>query len=412
MKKILALTFFIVSLAAYNTALAQWHIETIDHDVQVARDSGLGVNAEGKVWVVYKKGSDLVAAEKTETGWQKSVITSIETDLEGLNVAVDTDGRPHICFVVDYQGLYYASYDGSQWQIQSIDPEGNGFNSYSCSITLDQAGHPHISYEGSFGALKYASFDGANWQTETVLENDNADDNSLALDGSGQPHIAYRSNNSDLKCAYKNGSTWQAFTIDDTESSVRAVSLALDQKGRPHLSAYTSQGLAYFTINEDGAWEKTYLDPGGAWYTSLALDPSNLVHIAYFYMGASYALKYASFDGQTWKIETIETNGDLGRRASLGIDKYGIPHISYVDYNNGTIKYASHEGNVSIKGDVSGDNQLNITDALLAARCALGLGSPCELQTADVNCDGLVTILDALLIARRALNLDTPNWCY
>ncbi len=63
-----------------------------------------------------------------------------------------------------------------------------------------------------------------------------------------------------------------------------------------------------------------------------------------------------------------------------------------------------------IKGDVTGDNQINIIDALLLARCALFL-THCEEERADVNCDHKITILDALLVARRALHLPVPTWC-
>ncbi len=64
------------------------------------------------------------------------------------------------------------------------------------------------------------------------------------------------------------------------------------------------------------------------------------------------------------------------------------------------------------KGDVNGDNQINILDALVVARCALNLsGADCDPQSADVNCDHQINILDALLIARKALGLPVPPWC-
>lgn len=60
-------------------------------------------------------------------------------------------------------------------------------------------------------------------------------------------------------------------------------------------------------------------------------------------------------------------------------------------------------------GDINNDNQITIVDALLAARCSIGLGT-CS-KAADVNCDGRITIQDALLIARKSLNLPVINWC-
>ncbi len=61
-------------------------------------------------------------------------------------------------------------------------------------------------------------------------------------------------------------------------------------------------------------------------------------------------------------------------------------------------------------GDLDGKDGITIVDALLAARCALGLSS-CDPAIADVDCKDGVTIIDALLIARRALGLPTPSWC-
>ena len=63
-------------------------------------------------------------------------------------------------------------------------------------------------------------------------------------------------------------------------------------------------------------------------------------------------------------------------------------------------------------GDVSGDGKINIVDALMVARLAVGLPvTNCDSNTADVNCDGKVAILDALLIARKSVGLDVPSWC-
>ena len=61
-------------------------------------------------------------------------------------------------------------------------------------------------------------------------------------------------------------------------------------------------------------------------------------------------------------------------------------------------------------GDLNGDDIIDITDALLVARCALNLSS-CDATVADVDCRDGVTIIDALLVARRALGLPTPTWC-
>jgi len=63
-------------------------------------------------------------------------------------------------------------------------------------------------------------------------------------------------------------------------------------------------------------------------------------------------------------------------------------------------------------GDVSGDDKINIVDALFVARYAVKLPvSNFNANAADVNCDGSVNIVDALLIARKAVGLPVSSWC-
>ncbi len=58
-------------------------------------------------------------------------------------------------------------------------------------------------------------------------------------------------------------------------------------------------------------------------------------------------------------------------------------------------------------GDVDGDGEIALADALLAMRCALGLMelTPGQIEDADVNGDGEVTLVDALIILRAALGI-------
>ena len=62
-------------------------------------------------------------------------------------------------------------------------------------------------------------------------------------------------------------------------------------------------------------------------------------------------------------------------------------------------------------GDVNGDGDITIVDALFVARCAVGLSDLCQASVADVDCNHQLDIRDALLIARRSVDLPTANWC-
>ena len=104
-------------------------------------------------------------------------------------------------------GTLYAAYGGhslymatkgpsdTSWTVQTVD------DSYRVgkhtSIALDSSGYPHISYSkySDNRALKYARWDGSAWQIETVdgssIDNDAGCNNAIALDSNDRPHIAY-----------------------------------------------------------------------------------------------------------------------------------------------------------------------------------------------------------------------------
>ena len=126
------------------------------------------------------------------------------------------------------------------WTIQTVDSIGEAGLS-EASLALDSSGRPHISYFDYTNIdLKYAAYDGSSWQIESVdVEGQVGGSTSLALDGSGYPHISYYDYaNYDLKYAAYDGSSWQIDTVDSAGRVGRFASLALDDRGRPHISYY------------------------------------------------------------------------------------------------------------------------------------------------------------------------------
>ena len=55
-------------------------------------------------------------------------------------------------------------------------------------------------------------------------------------------------------------------------------------------------------------------------------------------------MKYATFDGSTWHVETVDSDGNVGNDACLALDSLGNPHIAYPDETNHTLKYAVWNG--------------------------------------------------------------------
>jgi hypothetical protein len=95
-------------------------------------------------------------------------------------------------------------------------------------------------------------------------------------------------------------------------------------------------------------WDIQTVDPVGRVNesASIALDSYGNPHISYHdYKESgdrtfSYSLKYASWTGSSWTIQVV----DKGASGSLALDSHNTPHISYYDYENKALKYASWTG--------------------------------------------------------------------
>ena len=116
----------------------------------------------------------------------------------------------------------------------------------------------------------YAKEEGATWSVEEVDNTASVGHYpSIALDGDKQPHISYADTTSDyLKYAHYNGSGWEISIIDDLSHDVFDTSIAINSTGHPQ--------IAYSIRN----------------YSSSTYE---------------YAVRYASYDGENWSIETPMT---------------------------------------------------------------------------------------------------------
>lgn len=191
----------------------------------------------------------------------------------------------------------------SAWDLEIVDSGGVGAHS---ALQVGPDDRVHISYmANSYGYLKYATFDGMNWSSEiadpTFLCGQFT---SLAVDSSGDPHIAY---------------------------------------------LYYSGRCIRYAHKVDGAWTYSDVDiqPDMEYDISMALDSDNHPHIAYWngtFYGEANDLGYAVFDGANWTTIEVDSPGQVGRGASIALDSYDFPAISYYDETNTALKFAHWTG--------------------------------------------------------------------
>jgi hypothetical protein len=379
----------------YGTSLAidpktdRMHISYLDY-------SGTWGDA-GKL--VYRSGSG--------TAWDAPVVvddTISWTTTEGkelarfTSIALDPDGYPLISYM-DWKNGHMKFARLNTWNKHKRLPPGSGtltktwwttetvdasssYAGWGSSIAVDSKGEPHIAYlvQDSFSAfpqLMYAHKTEAGWEIKRIdnaagqvdggdqkwwIENvRDGTGTSIAIDSKDQPHITYvdynRAPKKDKTChiipkthgqpdesckfnlqlmyASYNGTGWVTEPVDNTLWS---------QDNLLDVAIYTWHGL----------------------YSSLAIDRSDHPHISYFSswnrfcangplpIGGSIFcdgqwignLKYATNDGTGWSTQIADNStNSVGLYSSLKVDRNLHPHISYMDWKNGNLRYAtSHNG--------------------------------------------------------------------
>ena len=226
------------------------------------------------------------------------------------SLALDSHGFPHITYYGS-SSLKYASWNGTVWTTQIIDP-GVMYNvsiGYYSSLQIDSHDNPQVSYDDKTnGLMKYASWDGSQWNIQTVDSGDTRTsdtDNSLAIDSHDSPHISYLFN-SNLKYAQRTSSGWNVQTVDTTGDPIASVgvspSIGLDSKDTPHIS-YIDQyrgGLLKYAYINNSTWRIYGLTNGlhGGYTTSLAVGANDTVYIVHG-DSTSHIIEYMFFNPAT-----------------------------------------------------------------------------------------------------------------
>jgi len=359
-RSVLCLTVVTLSLVFLlpGRAFAQvWRIEVVD-SLCGAWFNSLALDSNGYPAISYFESlnEDLKFAYWNGSSWDIEIV-----DWEGdvgrqTSLALDSNGYPAISYADRFDDLNegdlkFARWNGSSWDIETVDSIGDiRWTELGTSLSLDSNGYPAISYYDSWDHdLKFARWNGSSWDIE-VVDSDTyvGPCSSLELDSNGYPAISYQdwwTTNENLKFARWNGSSWDIEVVDSDGDLGYSNSLALDSNGYPAISYSdaTNRDLKFARWN-GSSWDIEVVDSGtvGSW-NSLALDSNGYPAISYS-GETNDDLKFARWNGSSWDIEVVEADGNNAGHSSLELDSNGYPAISYSDRTNFAMKFALYEG--------------------------------------------------------------------
>ena len=312
------------------------------------------------------------------------IITDVTTNQDpekplAIAVGCDPNNQTAVAYACNYHEVYGLNVPPDAKEFRGIDWVPGDPNGYAVVVGDDTDGKArmwkmfdlspriHISYyNGTSGheSLKYAFYNGHTWHFSTINPSQYAGYyTSIALDYRGRPHISYwNGGDTHLYHEWYNGSSWNIDEVDNGNNVGQFSSIAIDDRGHIHVSYYDSTNKALKYAYYDGnSWSVETVDSSAGEYSSIAVysDGYGSVHVQISYYDSTNGdLKYAYKDSNGWHTEVVDSTNDVGKYSSLAVDSLGNPHISYADTTHGGLKYAYKiEGSWHTEYAVQGSQQ-------------------------------------------------------
>ena len=337
-------------------AAQDWTWTTSQIDVE-GTDSAVAVDHAGDVHVSYRSPThDGLKYAFLPAGSSRWFTMTLDPMLGSFltSITLNSDGNPYICYTPG--SIKLASFDGTRWKIQEIDP-GVGLVSYYCSVRVGSDKNPQLSwYVESRIILRYAALQNGVWIARSVDESDSSGKfNSLTIDRSGKPQLSYIGlNGTRLKYARLVGGDWTRSTLEGPDRAISKSrgdtgmgnSITLDLDGNPLISYFDVSSLK-FAHQVDGKWQFEIIDQYptlmGAWSwrifrSIIALDREGHPHIGY---QSPLGLKHAWWDGSQWNTRVIIAPTGSTFDGGMAIDEKNNIYFTYTDPVQHTLMLAT-----------------------------------------------------------------------
>ncbi|RIK80798.1 hypothetical protein DCC62_03130 [candidate division KSB1 bacterium] len=348
------------SLAQLDTAPRYyWRHFIVDRESPVGISTALAYDSKGFPQIAYRKAGEdgtktVKYARFDGTDWQTEIV-----DPEGqgrVAMTMDSQDQPHIIYhAVEGNDLMHAMLTETGWTTKRVDTGLRENRYYTIDLKADSNDGLHIVYarhvpvEISYERMIYAIWDNGNITANLIIEDAFTGKwAALALDAQERPHTAYYNFGGDLRFAYLDQGTWKHENVTTDGFSNSEGFYACMQYGRDNNFYISFQNQTTSKLRmargRPGQWQVEEVTDLTGWEVfatpnPLVLDRDGNPHIA-FYDEENADLKLAfKIDGQWW-IEPIDTVGDVGKWASMALTPEGLPAISYYDATSGHLRLA------------------------------------------------------------------------
>lgn len=242
---------------------AGWTDETVD--AAGTCDASLALDAANKAHIVYFSGYGLTGAglryaTNSSGAWANGVIANFGFPFycrgvpDSVSLGIDSAGIAHVAYDAPGSGnLEYATNAGGTWVISTVWPS----HIQGVSLAVDSNGITHIVFADGSSTLRYAHNTLGTWTIEAI--NDQTllgepyylSNPSISVDAAGKAHVVYfHSVYKEIRYATNSQGNWHISsieTVDDPLAKQVPTDTAIDAQGNVHFVYFTTKSVRYAT---------------------------------------------------------------------------------------------------------------------------------------------------------------------
>jgi hypothetical protein len=313
----------------------QWQIEQVGSG---ARGSiSLALDALGQPHVAYDQQSAVHYVYRGPSGWADGGTVHAGDTRACPALCLNAAGQPHVVYTYKAGGggpdpyyIRHAARDAGVWATTDLWRDETDAK----ALVADPGGGLALAFHDEpTDTVQYATWPGSGtWSRQTI--DGGGDVLALAFDGAGQALIGYRDQADRELMLRRMQPGAKATKVDDGYYVPPSLGVGANAAGDVFL-AYGVQldAILRSAIADGQTWSYSTIDATDwARAVSMAMDSQGLPHVAYRFENQ---VRYAAYDGSAWRTSVVASVPVIGE-VSLGLDGLDRPWVAYVHNVDGT----------------------------------------------------------------------------